>query len=353
MKRLLTLLMLLAWTTSAGAIKDPKFYFPASRTTLSGGTEVLTSSNATIWGYKADGDTAACKKACVYVGGPKKQWCFVPDSTDTYMFIETTGTDSALIGMDAVPLFGPGLAPGTGSVATKAFADSVYVATGYIGQLLTDSVYSLGEIVSEAYITALAEMNADSMHAVQGGWWEHRGKIGSGGASDRLTVDGGLTVTGSSILATLTASGTMNFNGAKTIIGDAVTDSACGFGAWNPYSGYLKLGTNGRAASLVLSDGASKTVSYSINALAVSTAPKLPVFMVADTVALKTTRTLWGDRTGSKYVAGARAGDRVVMGTVGAAPSTLTLSTKTDSLVVTTWPSAADNKVLDFFIVRQ
>lgn len=134
--------------------------------------------------------------------------------------------------------------------------------------------------------------------------------IGNDTSGDSLRVEAKELHKGpASFSSTLAAVFGLTSSGAKTVVGDATTDSLTGLAAANLQSGYLKMGTAGRAGSTILSDGSSNT--YTTTGPASSVNWTCPIAIWADTIRLNTTRAGGGDRRTSKYIAGLLATDIV------------------------------------------
>ena len=93
------------WWPNKGAVK----YFNATRLTASGGTQYLTGSNAVIYAFPQGVDSAGQGTRCRYLSGtnPRYLWAFVAPKTDVYYFMETTGIDTLISGMDSLEVTVP------------------------------------------------------------------------------------------------------------------------------------------------------------------------------------------------------------------------------------------------------
>jgi len=192
--------------------------------------------------------------------------------------------------------------------------------------------------------------HADSSWSDMGAWYTNRFKIGSGEATDRLTVDGSLSVTGTASTGALGVTGQIT---ASTKM--AAGDSVCAHGA-------LITGTASAAGSLVVSDGSSNTLTLQTSAMSANAALTLFTYQYVDTVLLSTSRPGGADREISKGCPGSLPGDFVIMSAEGQiAGTSLAIidlatggisETAADSMYVF-WPSAADNKILTYLVLRR
>jgi hypothetical protein len=186
----------------------------------------------------------------------------------------------------------------------------------------------------------------DSGYAHAGWWFNHRLKVGAGAALDRLTVDGGLNVSGVSALHGTGITGSLTVSTKA-----AVTDSVSAYKS-------LIAGTPSQTGSLVLraSDGKKLTITPPTG-MAADRAFTALSFAVVDTFKLNTKRTLCGDRKGSKYVAGVLATDLAVggagfMDNGGASLWGCDWYCKADS-VGFVWDVSLDNETTSFIIIRR
>jgi len=268
----------------------PAYYFTARRTTSSGSSAVIRDTSGVIWAYPADPDTAGKGKACAYVGGPYSRWKFMPDSTYTYTFYETGGDpDSVITDMETIALWGPSIATASDRLGVERsidVPDSVFASYvwpyddgitielgGHVhtdsmtvdtllstGALSVSGTAIVGSLESEGGVTATTFVDADSVHAAAALLGDSL-RVGDSGASDGVRIKGGLTVTGSTTLATTSTTGTLT-------VGDGTgTDSLTVKGDIRARGGEIVAGTAGQAGSLVLSDGSGNTLTISTAAV--------------------------------------------------------------------------------------
>ena len=264
----------------------PAYYFTARRTTSSGSSAVIRDTSGVIWAYPADPDTAGKGKACAYVGGPYSRWKFMPDSTYTYTFYETGGDpDSVITDMETIALWGPSIATASDRLGVERsidVPDSVFASYvwpyddgitielgGHVhtdsmtvdtllstGALSVSGTAIVGSLESEGGVTATTFVDADSVHAAAALLGDSL-RVGDSGASDGVRIKGGLTVTGSTALATTRTSGTLT-------VGDGTgTDSLTVMGDIRARGGEIVAGTAGRVGSVVISDGSANVTSLS------------------------------------------------------------------------------------------
>lgn len=196
---------------AATSAKSSKFYFNVQRPDSS----YVTSANGHIRVCPADDDTTGECESAVYVGGVRMQWYVTVDSTDVYQFLETTGTDSLIAGMDRVPIWGPGLKLSEGSIAqTRSFGGAV---TFGLGAGSTDSLRWQTAMRAEQPVifqnkTYLGNAPADSV--IVEGWQRNQG---------RLTVQDRTTL-GNAGLDSVAVVGRTRFSD-RVILGNAPVDS--------------------------------------------------------------------------------------------------------------------------------
>lgn len=119
-------------------------------------------------------------------------------------------------------------------------------------------------------------------------------------------------------------------------------------------------GTAGIQGLFTMSDGTSNIGSFRMPALAANANLLMMHVIAVDSVKFSTTRFRWGDREGSKYIAGLKAGDFVLHGFINDGsgnainPGATYLGTEDmpdDSLYVV-WPSAVDGKHVRIVVIR-
>lgn len=103
--------------------KTPVYRFNFTWVTA-GGVTTWADSTKTVYAFPVGEDTTGNGKLCYWIGGARHLFGFHPDSTDVYQFVETTGLDSLINGMDSVLVMA--VTASEGFVASsRAFGDTV------------------------------------------------------------------------------------------------------------------------------------------------------------------------------------------------------------------------------------
>lgn len=233
--------------------------------------------------------------------------------------------------------------------------DTTYVPIKTEPVTLDQTLHVLGVATFEDWVvgeagftdpTSTFSIAPDTSYFDAGGWYQDRLKVGSGEATDRLTVDGSVAVSGTSALHDL---GVTGFITATTKI--AASDSVSAYKS-------LIAGKPSAAGTVVLHSGTGYTQTLQTSA-AIDSNEVLSLFRWArvDTFLCKTTR--WPDgRTGTyKRFEGVRENDMLVVSANGLATGAhpvVTIEGTTgfnDSLLVI-WASGNDNKTLTIWAIR-
>jgi hypothetical protein len=196
--------------------------------------------------------------------------------------------------------------------------------------------------------TATFSIAPDTSYSAAGWWFQHKVKVGSGGAGahpDKLLVNGLMQVTGTS-----TTNGIANTGGITATTKIAATDSVSAYKS-------VIVGTPTVAGSLVLWAANGKKQTFT--APAGLAADMAVTIVAADTFRTNPARTSFGDRWGSIYVPGVLPGDIIIKSISGPMhPMGYTVGAGRVAWYVVTdsigfgWPSTMDNFVDAYMVLR-
>lgn len=165
-KKLLSIGLLFLITITTTGLATTFSFVPPKRAN----GQILTSLNATIYTaleIEYEADTSCTKIQCAYSGNTKYEWTADLDSSSTYIFIETTGTDSIISGMDGIPIF-------TGTVVTTNINDGI-IKLAHLEAATLDSSALASATIPFSKLKTDNEPTTDQVYAYSGdgdGYWK-------------------------------------------------------------------------------------------------------------------------------------------------------------------------------------